>query len=158
MKHDVACADADMSLYELAKFLNNEGIHGAPVVDASGRLVGVVSYTDLVRGVQEQQETEAVHPWYWSLDTANGAEALGERGGEADFPGARMRVSEVMSRDILTATLEATAGQLAGLMLEHRVRRVLITGDAAMKGIVSSTDLLGALIDYEEGVDCEEGA
>jgi CBS domain-containing protein len=47
MTTDVITVDPDMTVQDLAKLLAERGISGAPVVDASGRLVGIVSEGDL---------------------------------------------------------------------------------------------------------------
>ena len=47
MNRDVIAADPDMTVQELAAFLTDRQITGAPVIDSGGRLVGVVSETDI---------------------------------------------------------------------------------------------------------------
>src|SRR5215469_13589420 len=48
MTTDVITVDPDTTVQALATLLAERGISGAPVVDASGRLVGVVSEGDLL--------------------------------------------------------------------------------------------------------------
>ena len=47
MNPNVLVVQEDMTVEELARFLVESEISGAPVVDPEGRLVGVVSVTDL---------------------------------------------------------------------------------------------------------------
>jgi CBS domain-containing protein len=49
MSRDVKTLDAQLSIREAALLLAQWGIHGAPVVDADGRCVGVFSVSDLAR-------------------------------------------------------------------------------------------------------------
>ena len=49
MTADVWCAAADLSLAKLREMLVGHGFSGVPVVDSSGRCVGVVSVADLAR-------------------------------------------------------------------------------------------------------------
>ena len=49
MTPDVLLAGADWTLEELAEFLVDHSISGAPVVSTEGDLLGVVSMTDIVR-------------------------------------------------------------------------------------------------------------
>src|SRR5579863_1885184 len=53
MRSDVVTARADMDVWELARLLTAHGITGAPVVDGSNRLIGVVSQTDIVRHLEQ---------------------------------------------------------------------------------------------------------
>src|SRR4051812_18768908 len=48
----------DMGLSELANFLVANEISGAPVEDGSGKLVGVVSLTDIAEVLANEDETE----------------------------------------------------------------------------------------------------
>src|SRR5215203_5722911 len=53
MNPNVLMVQEDMTAGELASFLVESEISGAPVVDPTGRLVGVVSLTDLARSVAQ---------------------------------------------------------------------------------------------------------
>ena len=48
MSNEVVCVPRDMDLRDLAKLFLEKGFSGAPVVDGSGDLVGVISQTDLL--------------------------------------------------------------------------------------------------------------
>jgi CBS domain-containing protein len=50
---------ADFTLHELATFLIEHDISGAPVLDATGKLVGVVSLTDIALSEAERASIEA---------------------------------------------------------------------------------------------------
>ena len=49
MSRDVETVPADLPLADAARLLARRGFHGAPVVDADGRCVGVLSVTDVAR-------------------------------------------------------------------------------------------------------------
>jgi CBS domain-containing protein len=49
MNPEVVCARPGMTVAEVRHLLATRGISGAPVVDDSGRILGVVSLSDLVR-------------------------------------------------------------------------------------------------------------
>ena len=49
MNPDVVCARPGMTVAEVRNLLATRGISGAPVVDESGGILGVVSQSDLVR-------------------------------------------------------------------------------------------------------------
>jgi CBS domain-containing protein len=60
MNPEVVAVDPDMTVRELATFLTDRQITGAPVVDAGGRLVGVVSETDIAEAELEQADATSV--------------------------------------------------------------------------------------------------
>jgi len=53
MNTEVLTARESMTLVELANFLTENEISGAPVVDAEGRLTGVVSLSDVARAATQ---------------------------------------------------------------------------------------------------------
>ncbi|HYN21939.1 MAG TPA: CBS domain-containing protein, partial [Thermoanaerobaculia bacterium] len=59
MNRDVLVVGEDMTLQEVATFLTENQISGAPVEDTEGRLVGVVSLSDVARATSEQSHLDA---------------------------------------------------------------------------------------------------
>jgi CBS domain-containing protein len=151
MRRDVASIGPQVSAADLAEFFNEEAIHGAPVVDSAGQLLGMVSRSDLVRALAEERP-QAVPPSVM-LST--------DEGGMADLPepslpriagGSELTVSQIMTPDVVTATPESTVGELAALMHKHDIRRLAIVENRRMEGIVSVTDLLPVVAAYEKHV------
>ncbi|HEX9733945.1 MAG TPA: CBS domain-containing protein [Thermoanaerobaculia bacterium] len=105
----------DLSLRDLAAFLAENEITGAPVENGSGELVGVVSMVDVARAV-----------------------AAGETA---------KRVADVMTPEVYHVTEDATVSEIASLMIDHHLHRLLVTRDDEPVGIISTSDLLGLLID-----------
>ncbi len=46
----------------------DEEINGAPVVDETGRLLGVVSTLDILRAVEEEHDTASAHKVYFHAE------------------------------------------------------------------------------------------
>jgi len=61
MKRDVVTISAEMSLQTAAHLFSQEQISGAPVVDAQGRCIGVLSATDFVRWADAEGPGAIVH-------------------------------------------------------------------------------------------------
>ncbi len=53
MSPDIMTVADDMTTDELARYLTEREISGAPVVDSQGHLIGVVSMTDIGRNLAE---------------------------------------------------------------------------------------------------------
>lgn len=58
-------------------------------------------------------------------------------------------VAELMTPDIQSVPEEATVSEVASLMLEDHLHRVLVVRDQKPVGIVSTSDLLGLLVDED---------
>ena len=60
---------------------------------------------------------------------------------------ATVTAGTLASRRLVWCSPDATVGEVAGAMMEHYVRHVLIGHAGDLRGIVSARDLLGALLD-----------
>ncbi len=58
-------------------------------------------------------------------------------------------VAEIMTPDIQSVPEEAMVSEVASLMLEDHLHRVLVVRDEEPVGIVSTSDLLGLLVDED---------
>lgn len=140
MRKDVVTVRDTATIRELAQLLLESGISGAPVVDASGKLVGVVSQTDLVRGVREEPQPHEAPAYHADLDRW-----LGRHGFQVEAPDFKV-VREVMTPGAITAGAETPVTDLAKTMESRRVHRVIITRRKRIVGIVTSMDVLRAFV------------
>lgn len=122
MSTDPIVVAADAPLAEAARILEKHHIHGLPVVDALGGLVGVVSQTDMLR--------------------ARTTEDLWQR-----WPG--LKVRHLMTSPALTISADADVGEAATRMEHERVHRlVVVDADGRTPvGIISTTDLVHAMLE-----------
>jgi CBS domain-containing protein len=143
MQTEVVTVRPDMPLSELEEVLLRQHIHGAPVVEG-GRVVGIVSRSDVVRQLklEEQRLTDSAYylePFDAELRTPEDQnrtfEAVAARI-------AKLCVHDVMIEDLLSVAPDATLQEVAKVMLERRVRRLLVMEAGALLGLVSSADLL----------------
>jgi CBS domain-containing protein len=56
---------------------------------------------------------------------------------------------EMMSPNVVTAGEDETAAELAARMLEQRIHRILVTSGGEVTGVITSFDLLRAVVEYE---------
>lgn len=147
MKTALVTIRQSAGLEELAVLMDEENVHGVPVLDEYGKPVGVVSRTDLAATLAEDTDPRA--PAYRSaLEVEMGdAEAVPYANIDPD-----LRVKDIMSTRLVKAAPDATVGALARQMLREKVHRVLIAEGEKLLGIVSSTDLLSCLSDYEKAL------
>jgi CBS domain-containing protein len=93
---------------------------GALVVGDGTEPVGVLSERDVVRAVADERDQSTT------------------------------TVADVMTRDLRWCDIDATVGDVAGEMMTHYVRHLLLQEAGSLAGIVSIRDLLGALTTTED--------
>ena len=136
MVNDVITLRPDDTVQKAAKVLLDHRISGAPVIDAEGRLVGMLSEGDLMR--RSEIGTERRQSWWLKLLSVPEIEAR-------DFVKAHaVKVADVMTRQMVTATESHTLGEIASLLEKHGIKRVPIVRDKRVIGIVSRANLLQA--------------
>lgn len=130
---------ADATIFEAAERLIAARVSALLVVDEGGKLAGIVSEADLIGHV----------------DTGNSAAPLLRRAAEnvaeaAAFVRSRSQhVADIMTREVITADIDATLGEVAKLMVQHRIKRLPIAERGAVVGIVSRVDLLQGLLSHQ---------
>lgn len=132
MQKKVITVKANLLAGELARLFEAKRISGAPVVDSAGRLIGVVSKSDLVR-----HECEGA-------DIYRDSDEPLPKGFHVENPD-RTTVADIMTPTVIEATEDAPASQLARLMRKRHIHRVFITRDKRLCGIVTTLDLLKLL-------------
>lgn len=140
MRKKVVTVTPDATVQELTQLLLEKRITGAPVVDRKGQLVGVVSQTDLVR--HDREEGCAAVPNY-HVEPEEGLRAEGLHVENPDLT----RVSEIMTPNAISFEEATPIRDLAKEMLRRHIHRVPITRKGALCGIVTSMDLLKALLE-----------
>ena len=138
MRKQVITVGGWLTLPELAKILEEHAITGAPVVDESGLVLGVVSQTDLLRSRREA--SDGVPLYHRELDAP--LSTLGLHFEEVD----QSRVEQIMTPGAISFDVETPVEKLAGAMLARHIHRVLITRGGRLVGIVTTMDLLRALV------------
>jgi CBS domain-containing protein len=128
----------ETSLREAARLLSRSGISGAPVVDPQGRCLGVLSSHDFVTWAGAEGEgVRFIAPWGEMIDVE-------------DVPDREIRT--YMTAQPVTAAPTTPVGELAQIMVDAHIHRVLVVEQNRPKGIVTSTDVLAALAQAARGV------
>ena len=122
-------------------------VSALPVIDIYTKLVGIVSEGDLIRRVEIGTERRR-----------SGDETLTSSDSPAkDFVKSHAkRVSDVMTREVITAQPETPLREIANLMEKHSIKRVPIVRDELVVGIVSRANLLQVLARTNDNTDWVE--
>jgi CBS domain-containing protein len=137
MVRGVISVGPDIPVQVAANAMVRNGVSALPVIDITARLVGIVSEGDLIRRAEidtDRQRSSRLEP-FTPADTL-AQEFVKSHG---------MRVSDVMTRDVITATPETPLREIANLMEKHGIKRVPIVHSNLVVGIVSRANLLQAL-------------
>jgi CBS-domain-containing membrane protein len=140
MSRELVLLPQELSLRSAARWLDQDHVSGAPVVDEEGRCVGVLSATDFLRRAEQEGASE---PLRCNLNHA------------AVFHGWQMvdlevlpndQVRNYMTPDPITAPPTTSIVELARMMLDAHIHRIVVVDQERRPiGVVSTTDLLAAL-------------
>ena len=112
MTSNPTCCGPDASVQEAAKLMDDKSVGSIPVVNDAGEPVGIVTDRDICCGAVAQGK------------------------------GTDTRVSDVMSKDVLTAAPDEDVESCCNKMEEKQVRRTVVTDDAGKCcGIVAQADV-----------------
>lgn len=128
----------DAPVEAVARVLSDRGISGAPVVDSSGKLLGMVTEGDLMRRLAAVED----RPQSWIAGLFKSAEEQAAR--YARTHGRKAR--DVMTTDLVTVDEDTPIEHIARIIEEKNIRRVPVVRDGKLLGVVSRADLLRALI------------
>src|SRR2546421_3442017 len=110
------------TVHEAARYLRDKGVRAVGVLDAVGRLVGVVSQSDISDKVAAENKCPA-----W------------------------MRVSEIMSTALVTVSPDRSVADCLRLMEQHGFYHLLVVdGDGGYRGMLSVTDVLKIIASDEK--------
>ena len=137
MRRDVVTVRSHWDVQDALTVLSDHGISGAPVLDAGGGLVGVVSVADIARA--EPAKRARTESTFYRQAVPDEFPSLFPPSLKSRVP---ILVAEVMTRVVIDAPESAPVRSLASLMIERHIHRVIITRGGAVVGIVSSLDLL----------------
>ena len=105
----------------VARVLTERGIGAALVRDPAGRVLGIISERDIVRGMANQGQ------------------------GTTQLPAERL-----MTRDLVTVTRNTAVTEAMELVTRHRVRHLPVIEGGELVGLVSIGDLVKSRIDEAE--------
>jgi CBS domain-containing protein len=117
------CISPSATLSEAESLLEKHGFNLLPVVDAEGRLAGVVTSLDLLRAFDFSED--AILPPYHRIMQRD--------------------VGSVMSRDALTVTRHAPLTRVLRKLVDSRSKSFPVVEDDRVVGVVAREDVMLAL-------------
>jgi len=123
MQREVLTVSPSTPIGEVVRIFREGGISGTPVVDETGKTVGIVSETDLA--------------WLMDRFAAEAREAGGAVASLRD-----VTAGDVMTADVFGVPPDASITELAAFFARTGLGRAAVLEDGELRGIVSVIDLL----------------
>jgi CBS domain-containing protein len=147
MTAQVVSIDQAAPLHQAVATLVDRGFSAAPVTDAAGRPVGVLSITDvLIHDRNSAVYARPVPEYYFKSDLQSD---IGEQTGGFEVEVAdRTPVRDLMTPVVFSVRPDTPARQVIEQMLQLRVHRLfVIDANGVLVGVISMTDVLRRLLD-----------
>ncbi len=126
----------DTTVTEALAYMRREKVRRLPVVDKKGKLVGIVSDKDLLYASPSPVTSLSV----WEIHSLL----------------AKLTVSEVMTKKVITATEDVPLEDAARTMADNKIGSLPVVRDGTLVGIITETDLFKIFIELfgarEKGV------
>jgi CBS-domain-containing membrane protein len=140
MTREVLTVTPETSIADLSKTLENRQIGGLPVVDKGGRLVGVITQSDLVERARDLELPPAINilDFHFYLQIPSHMLQRVEK-----MLGAT--VGDCMTRDPVTVAPDTPVAQIAALMAKQKVHTIPVLKAGKIVGIIGKMDLVRAM-------------
>jgi CBS domain-containing protein len=129
-------------LHMVKRLFFEEEIHGAPVVDEEGRVRGMITSMDLIRAATEETDSGGV-------DLTLAFEDLGVGWGDSseNFQNrlSETVVADAMTENVVSVAPETPVADVARILRENKIHRVLVVNKETLLGIITSFDLIRLL-------------
>lgn len=126
MTSKVITVTADTTLSDAARLMETKMIRRLPVME-HGRLVGIVTYGD----IRQAQPSTATSLSIWELN----------------YLLAKINLAEIMTRDVVTVSQNATIGEAAKLMLDHQISGLpVVDHHGDLVGIITESDIFRLVV------------
>ena len=121
MSHPVITVHPEMPIQEAHRLMKKERVRRFPVVDKRGRLVGIISETDILHA----SPSDATSLSIW----------------EANYLLSKIVVKNVMTQNVITISADTPIEEAARIMADNKIGGLPVERDNEVVGIITETDL-----------------
>lgn len=126
----------NVGVEDALRLMHNENIRRLPVVDKSGKMVGIVSELDLLKVSPSPATSLSVY--------------------EIPYLMAKIKMKDVMTKDVISVHEDTPLEEAARIMADNKIGGLPVTRDGSVVGIITETDLFKTFLEMlggrEEGV------
>lgn len=141
MTRDVITVGPDTSVRDIAALMVEKHISGVPVLTDNGKIIGMVSQSDLLH--RAELGTERRHKWWFR--TFSDSYALAQEYAKAHG----LKAHDIMSRYVVSVRDDAELRDVADILDSHRIKRVPVVQEGHLVGIITRGDLVRTLSQVE---------
>jgi CBS domain-containing protein len=124
----------EMSVREAARHLFEKQISGLPVVDENRKVVGMITEKEIINMALPKYAEQ-----YGDFDVILHEEPFIEKIAGAD----RIRVKEIMRKEVLCVSEDVSVPEVARLMIAKKARRIpVLDKDRKLVGIIARADIV----------------
>lgn len=137
MRHKVVTVTPDDTLKEVANRMFRHGLSALAVIDKTDKLLGVISDRDLIKAALPDYKS-LISNLNYSMDVEPFEELLKQED--------KIKVSQLYRTDFETTTRETRIVEVAAMMIFKDVRRVFVTSDEVLVGVLLREDIVNMII------------
>lgn len=134
-----------LTLREALELLSGERISGAPVVDESGKPVGVLSVSDIILFQIGKARRRMRRSFYYALPDYKGDMGKYEFEGVPEEILDSATVGGSMTQDLIIVAPDTPLVEVAETMVRERIHRVIVVENDRVVGVISALDMARAI-------------
>jgi acetoin utilization protein AcuB len=108
-------------MQDALKLMQDEKMRRLPVVDKRGKLIGIITESDLLHASPSDATTLNV----WELN----------------YMLSKITVEKIMTRDVITVHIDTPLEEAARIMVDNKIGGIPVVRDSEVVGIITETDL-----------------
>lgn len=143
MSTQVIRISQDTKAIDALRLMVEHRIDGLPIVDDANQVIGIITYADLLRRVR-RMNPHAVDLFLFAMLITEEDKTVEERVKRI----LQQPVSKLCTRHVVTCTPDENVADIAGLMVDHRVKRLPVVESEEhprLVGIISRHDIMRAI-------------
>jgi len=118
---------SDVPITEALRVMRQNQVRRLPVLDADGRLIGIVSEKDLLYASPSPATSLSIYEMHYMLS--------------------RLRVTELMTPDPITVTPDTLLEEAALIMADNKIGGLPVVEDGKLVGIITETDIFKVFLE-----------
>lgn len=146
MTTDIITVKENSRIRELVSVFAENDIYGVPVLDEEDFVIGVVSSIDILKKEESENFYSKSYLFDFNINLFEDSRFFDKH------------VSAIMTKDLITVTPDDTIEEMARVMYDHKIHRVLVIEYDKLIGIVSTFDLLKLLAAQSKSGDIKKAA
>lgn len=140
MTREVVTVIEDTTIRELARIITTHRIGSVPVVDGEGKLVGIVTETDLIEQDKSFHIPTVISLFDWVIYLES------EKKFEKELKRmTAVTVGDICAREVITVDPDTPVSRIADIMSGKKIHAVPVVEEGKLVGIVSRIDLIRSM-------------